>query len=60
MIRPFAPSLDRLDNSLGYIVSNVRLACCMANLARNAFSDEEFYRMCLGAAKKHIKNRKLE
>lgn len=58
--RPFAPSLDRLDNSLGYIKGNVRLVCCMANFARNVYTDEEFYKMCLAAVKTRFGGHALE
>jgi hypothetical protein len=34
-------SLDRIDNSKGYIVGNVRFVSVMFNYARNIFSDEE-------------------
>lgn len=38
---PYQASLDRIDNSKGYIKSNVRFVCLMYNYARNNFSDEE-------------------
>lgn len=31
--RPFAPSLDRIDSALGYVVGNVRLVCGITNTA---------------------------
>jgi len=34
-------SLDRIDNSKGYAVDNVRFVSVMFNLARNQFSDED-------------------
>lgn len=34
-------SLDRIDNSKGYIIGNVRFVSVMFNFARNKFSDEE-------------------
>lgn len=34
-------SLDRIDNSIGYMEGNVRFISVMANYARNTFSDEE-------------------
>ena len=49
--RPLAPSLDRISPALGYVVGNVRLVTQMANLARNEFSDEEFFAMCKAAAR---------
>ena len=39
---PDAPSIDRIDNSLGYTMDNVRLVTVHANIARNEFSDEAF------------------
>ncbi len=38
---PYQASLDRIDNSKGYIVGNIRFVCLMYNYARNNFSDEE-------------------
>ena len=34
-------SLDRVDNSLGYVVGNVRFIALIANYARNCFTDED-------------------
>jgi hypothetical protein len=48
---PFAASIDRLDNTKGYTTENVRIVCVIANMARNVFSDEDFYKMCDSAAK---------
>lgn len=45
-VQPWAPSLDRLDSDGGYIIENVRVVTTMANLAKNRFGDDEFYRMC--------------
>lgn len=36
---PFAPSIDRIDNSRGYTADNVRLVCQIANLAMNVWGD---------------------
>lgn len=37
----YSASLDRIDNSKGYIEGNVRFISVMANYARNIFTDEE-------------------
>lgn len=37
---PWAPSIDRLDNSRGYQPDNVRLVCCAFNIMRSDFSDD--------------------
>lgn len=38
---PWKISLDRLDNSLGYVKGNVRVVAQMANLCRSNFTDED-------------------
>lgn len=38
--RLWAPSLDRIDSGLGYVVGNVRLVCFAVNAARQEFGDE--------------------
>lgn len=43
-------SLDRIDNSKGYIQGNVRFVSVMANYARNTFSDEELIEFCKAVA----------
>lgn len=37
---PWAPSIDRLDNSRGYHEDNVRLVCCAFNIMRSDFQDD--------------------
>lgn len=49
--RPFAPSIDRIDCSKGYMQNNVRLVCVIVNLALNDFGDQDFDRMCMAYAK---------
>lgn len=39
-------SLDRIDNSKGYVKGNVRFICVMANYARNDFNDDEVIEFC--------------
>ena len=41
-----APSIDRIDNSRGYEVGNVRWTSQWANQARSDYGDEVFYKMC--------------
>jgi hypothetical protein len=43
---PQRASLDRIDNSKGYLEGNVRFICVMANFARNDFTDEEVIEFC--------------
>lgn len=39
--RPDNASLDRIDNSKGYVRGNVRFIALIANYARNSFTDED-------------------
>lgn len=39
-VNPWAPSIDRLDNSRGYEPGNVRMVCCAFNIMRNDFPDD--------------------
>lgn len=41
-IRPWAPSLDRIDTRSGYTASNVRIVCAFVNVAMNGFGDSFF------------------
>lgn len=43
---PFAPSLDRIDNTKGYIRSNVRLVLWAVNLMHGEMTDEQLVEMC--------------
>lgn len=49
---PYSASLDRIDNSKGYIKGNVRFVCLMYNYARNNFSDDEVIDFCKKVADK--------
>lgn len=43
---PFAPSLDRIDNTKGYVRSNVRLVLWAVNLMHGEMTDEQLVEMC--------------
>ncbi len=45
---PFAPSLDRIDSSRGYLKGNVRLVCIAANFALNEWGDDVLRRLAHG------------
>ena len=45
---PFAPSLDRIDSSKGYVKENVRLVCMAANFALNQWGDGVLRRLSHG------------
>ncbi len=40
---PYAPSIDRIDNSIGYIDSNIQIVCTIYNFCKNQFSDNDVY-----------------
>lgn len=46
LFRPFAPSLDRKDNSKGYTFDNIQIVCTIVNKARNEYSLDLFDQMC--------------
>lgn len=43
---PYNASIDRLDNSRGYVQGNIRFVSVMANLARQTFSDDQLKEFC--------------
>ena len=49
---PFAPSLDRIDSSKGYMKGNARLVCMAANFALNQWGDEVLRRLAHGVVEK--------
>lgn len=51
---PRNASLDRIDNSKGYVIGNVRYVAIMANYCRNGFSDDDVFMFCRAVtAKQH-------
>lgn len=43
---PYAPSIDKIDPSKGYVLSNIRIVAVIVNLALNQFGDDVFDIMC--------------
>ena len=45
--RPYAPSVDRIDNSKGYTPDNIQIVCVIVNKAKNEYPQDMFDEMCL-------------
>lgn len=41
-IKPWAPSIDRLDGREGYTPTNIRIVCAFVNVAMNGFGEQFF------------------
>jgi len=54
---PRRASLDRIDNSLGYMKGNVRFISIMANYCRNSFDDKDLIEFCMAVVEKSRKRR---
>lgn len=57
-VRPWVPSIDRIDSSFGYTPSNCRLVCAAVNSAMNEFGEEVFYRIAHAVVKQKKTTRK--
>jgi hypothetical protein len=53
--RPYAPSLDRINNALGYSEVNVRVVCTCVNIGINEWGLEIFENVCRAVAQKSIR-----
>ena len=47
---PLSCSIDRKDNDIGYVLSNIQLVCWKANKIKNSLSDVEFKELCKAVA----------
>lgn len=50
-VRPWAPSIDRIDASRPYEASNCRIVCAAINIALNSFGDDIFYALAHGVVR---------
>jgi len=37
---PYAPSIDRIDNSKGYVDNNIQIVCMIYNFCKNSFTED--------------------
>lgn len=52
-IRPWIPSVDRINSKLGYSFDNCRIICAAANVALNQFGEYIFVRMASSMIRNH-------
>lgn len=50
----YSPSLDRIDNSVGYINTNVRIVSWQYNLAKGKFSDRDLNNLAIALVASHL------
>ena len=43
MTGPFAPSIDRIDTTRGYVLGNCQLVCALYNFAKNKYTDDVLF-----------------
>ena len=53
MTKPFAPSIDRIDNDNGYVTNNVQIVCNMFNSGKNEHHEIDFIAMCVAVADRY-------
>lgn len=51
-IRPWMPSIDRINASLPYCLDNCRMVCASVNIALNQFGSEMFYKIAYAAVQR--------
>lgn len=39
--KPYGPSIDRIDNNIGYTIDNIQIVCSIYNLAKSDFVDDD-------------------
>lgn len=56
-IRPWLPSIDRIDSSSGYLRGNIRIVCGFVNIAMKAFGEKLFTSVIKGLIETEVKAR---
>lgn len=57
---PSAPSIDRIDSSVGYLQENCRVVCYWVNHAKWKLSEIDFFRWCSAVVRQHQPTRPWE
>lgn len=52
-MNPFAPSIDRINNDLGYTTDNCQMVIWIYNCSKNNFSEKDLYTMCKAIVEKN-------
>jgi len=50
---PWFPSIDRIDNSLGYVPGNIRIVCSLYNFMRSNHADEDVLTVARALVARH-------
>lgn len=58
-LNPFAPSVDRIDNSRGYTIDNVQIVQSAYNRGKNDGEEIDFIAMCCAVAERHASDPKV-
>jgi|688.fasta_scaffold213067_2 hypothetical protein len=53
----YSPSIDRIDNAIGYVESNCRIVCWGLNMAKSKFTDRDLSALALSLVLSHISER---
>jgi hypothetical protein len=53
----YSPSIDRIDNAIGYVESNCRIVCWGLNMAKSQFTDRDLNALALSLVLSHIQER---
>jgi hypothetical protein len=56
-IRPWLPSIDRIDSTKGYVDGNVRIVCGFVNIAMKAFGERLFVAVIKGIVEAEVRAR---
>jgi len=52
-MNPFAPSIDRINNDLGYTEDNCQMVIWIYNCSKNTFDPKDLYKMCKALIKNY-------